>query len=101
MKLSVYIRGFAFASIGPGDTILLWEDVWNGHYLSNELPRLFSFARNKRVSIAQYLANPEGQHNFHIPLSQQALYELNQLGQMIDQARQSTRQRCVGLHLGQ
>jgi hypothetical protein len=53
MKLSVHFRGIASATTGPGDTVLLWEDVWNGHYLSNELPRLFSFARNKKVSIAQ------------------------------------------------
>jgi hypothetical protein len=76
-------------------TVLLWEDVWNGHYLSNELPRLFSFAKDKKVSIAQFLANPEVQHNFYTPLSQQALYELNQLEHMMDQAQQSQLDRDV------
>jgi hypothetical protein len=95
MKLSIYFRGIASATIGPGDTVLLWEDIWNEHYLSNELLRLLSFARNKHVSIAQYLANSDIQHKFHIPLSQQALYELNQLGQMIEQAHQSHLDRDV------
>jgi hypothetical protein len=87
MKLSVHFRGIASTTIGLGDTVLLWKDVWNGHYLNNELPRLLSFARNKQGSIAQYLANSDVQHNFHIPLSQQALYQLNQLGQMTEQAQ--------------
>jgi hypothetical protein len=89
MKLSSIYRGIASATIGPGNSVLLWEDVWNGHCLINELPRLFSFARNKRVPIANYLANPEVQQNFYTPLSQQALEELNQLEQMMDQAQQS------------
>lgn len=76
-------RGIATAMVGPGDTVLLWEDVWNGHYLSNELPRLFSFARNRKISVAQYLINPDIQHNFHIPLSHQAAQELQILNQIV------------------
>jgi hypothetical protein len=86
MKLTMHFRGIASTTIGPGE---LWEDVWNGHFLSNELPRLFCFARNKKISIAHYLANLDIQHHFHIPLSHQALTELNQLGQMIEQAQQN------------
>jgi hypothetical protein len=69
LKLSDYYRGIASASVGPGDTMLLWEDMWNGHYLINELPRLFSFARNKHISMAQYLSNSNLHHNFYTPLS--------------------------------
>jgi hypothetical protein len=63
--------------------------VWNGHFLTNELPRLHSFARNKHISLAQFLSSPDVQQNFYTPLSQQALQKLTQLEQMIDEAQQT------------
>jgi hypothetical protein len=39
--------------------------------------------------MVQFLSNPDLQQNFHTPLSQQALQELTQLEQMIEQAQQT------------
>jgi hypothetical protein len=64
MKYVEHFRGVASASTGPGDTVLLWEDVWNGHFLANELPRLYSYGRNKINSVAQFMGHP-----FSIPQS--------------------------------
>jgi hypothetical protein len=64
MKYVEHFRGVASASTGPCDTVLLWEDVWNGHFLANELPRLYSYGRNKINSVAQFMGHP-----FSIPQS--------------------------------
>jgi hypothetical protein len=85
-------RGIATATVGPGDTALLWTDVWNGHCLTNDLPRLFTFARNKQITLAQYIHNPDV---FHTPLSQQAANELWQLNQLIEQAQQNQQEKDV------
>jgi hypothetical protein len=76
MKFCDHFRRIASANIGPGDTVLLWGDVWNGHHLMSELPRIFSFTRNKNISVAEYCSNQVVQQNFHTPLSQQASQEL-------------------------
>jgi hypothetical protein len=66
MKFCDHFRGMSSPTVGSGDTVLLWADVWNGHYLMNEIPRLYSFARNK-ISLAHYMNNPDIHHNFHTP----------------------------------
>jgi hypothetical protein len=68
MKLSDRFRGIATATVGPGDTIMLWEDVWNGHYLKAELPRLFSYAKDKQITLAQFMLNPEIQQHLYTTL---------------------------------
>jgi len=35
-----------------GDTVLFWQDKWNGYELKSEMPELFSFAK-KQVHIRQ------------------------------------------------
>jgi hypothetical protein len=41
-------RGVAVCKVGCGTTVLFWLDFWNGHWLQEKLPRLFSFARNQK-----------------------------------------------------
>jgi hypothetical protein len=89
MKLSDQFRGIASATVGPGDTIMLWEDVWNDHFLTAELPRLFSYAKDKQITLAQFMLNPEIHQHFYTPLSQQVDEELCQLNQIIDQTQQN------------
>jgi hypothetical protein len=60
IMFSHHFRGVASCKPHTGDTAaLLWHDVWNNHYLKEELPRLYSFARNKSISVQAYAANPE------------------------------------------
>jgi hypothetical protein len=54
MKFSDHFRDIATTSIGIMDTVLLWGDIWNGHHLMTELPRLYSYAKNTKISVAQY-----------------------------------------------
>jgi hypothetical protein len=39
MEFCDHFRVIASVAVGPGDTVLLWADVWNGHYLINEILR--------------------------------------------------------------
>jgi hypothetical protein len=52
MKFCDHFRGIASANVGRGDTTLLWQDVWNGHHLKSELPRIYSYARNRKISVS-------------------------------------------------
>jgi hypothetical protein len=79
MKYADHFRGIASTKAGPGDTVLLWEDVWNNRYLANELPKLHSYARNKNISLAQFISNQDTHHNFHTPILSQAEQEFQQL----------------------
>jgi hypothetical protein len=51
--------------------------------------------RNKKISIAQYMRNPDIHHNFHTPISQHAVQELQQLNQIITQVQQNQQDKDV------
>ena len=53
-RLIDHYRGIASPRIGDGSTFMLWNDVWNGHFLKNEYPRLFSFAKNQNITLASF-----------------------------------------------
>ena len=69
----------ASRAVGNGTSVLFWLDVWNGHYLQEKLPRLFSFAKNKKFSVAAYLSITDMTSHFHLPLSEQAHQEYIEL----------------------
>jgi hypothetical protein len=52
MRFCDHFRDIALATVGKGDTMLLWGDVWNGHHLIIELPRVYSFIRNMKILVA-------------------------------------------------
>jgi hypothetical protein len=58
-------------------------DIWNDHLLQNEFPRLFSFAKNKKISVAQFLLNNNIEQQ--VPLSVEAFQEYQSLQQVIQQ----------------
>jgi hypothetical protein len=55
----------------------------NGHFLQQKFPRLFSFAKNKNISVAQFLLNNHLEMQFHLPLSEQAFSEYQELHEII------------------
>jgi hypothetical protein len=69
LKLCEVSRGIAMYKVENGTIILFWSNVWNDHLLQNKFPRLFSFAKNKNVSVAQFLLNNSLKEQFHLPLS--------------------------------
>jgi hypothetical protein len=65
--------------VGNAKTVLFWLDVWNGHLLQEKLPRLFSFAKTQKSSVAMFLETPNLIEHFHLPLSEQAYQEFQEL----------------------
>jgi hypothetical protein len=83
LKLCDAFRGVAACQVGNGTTVMFWSDVWNDLLLQNHFPRLYSFAKNKQILVAQILLNNSIQEQFHLPLSVQAFQEYQDLQQLI------------------
>jgi hypothetical protein len=74
---------------------MLWGDVWNGHHPMSEFPRLYSFARNNKIPVAQFISNVEVHLNFNTTISQAAAQELLQLNQIISQVPHNQLERDI------
>jgi hypothetical protein len=85
MKLVDLFRGIASCTIGDRSTVLFWMNVWNNQLLQNEFPRLFSFARNKKISVAKFLLNNSIEQQFYLPLLVQLFQEYQSLQQVLQQ----------------
>ncbi|CAO2167262.1 unnamed protein product [Urochloa humidicola] len=83
LKLCDLFRGVASCIVGDGTTVLFWSDVWNNHLLQEKFPRLYSFARNKTISVAQFITHNNVAQQFHLPLPEQAYQEYTALQELI------------------
>lgn len=54
LKFVDHFRGIAHCHIGKGDTVLLWNDLWDGALIKDMLPRLFSFATNENIIVVAF-----------------------------------------------
>jgi hypothetical protein len=79
LKLCDMFRGISSCIVGNGSTVLFWSDVWNNHLLQEKFPRLYSYAKDKRISVAKFLENNTVMAQFHLPLSEQAHQEYMEL----------------------
>jgi hypothetical protein len=68
-KLRNIFKGIANAQLGSGDTILFWEDMWNGHIMKISYPELHSFGIDGHVSVKTMLSVDTLHSMFHLPLS--------------------------------
>jgi hypothetical protein len=68
--------------IGDGQTIYLWHDIWQQQSLKDRFPHLFSFAKDKLVTVkdAKNIAMGNIFDLFNIPLSNIASQQCNELG---------------------
>jgi hypothetical protein len=71
-KLLTQYKCIAQAQLGQGDTILFWQDKWNGKNLKLSYPELFSFATNAEITVKSVLQAEAFEDNFHLPLSVEA-----------------------------
>lgn len=79
-------RGITSCIPGAGDTILLWKDLWDKNgVLQDSYKRLFSYAKEEDISLANFLADPTPDQNFMLPLSIQAREELDGLNEKLSQ----------------
>jgi hypothetical protein len=70
-------KNLAICTFVQGNSILLWEDSWSDTPLKLKWPHLFSFAKNGSISIKEALASPHIPDLFHLPISEEALVQLN------------------------
>lgn len=72
ISLSSLFRRISQCSIGDGSTALFWDDSWSGSVLSQEYPRLLSYAKNARSLVRDVLNEEDFEDCFELPLSQAA-----------------------------
>ena len=72
-------------SPGNGKSVLLWHDKWKKEPIQFTLPQLFSFAKNKNITIekACQIANDDIYDMFKLPLSLIAVEQCNTLLNML------------------
>ena len=76
LRLNIIYRGIARCTIGNGSIVTFWDDLWTNDILSFKYPRLYSFAKEQRISV-QKITQTEGiPEIFTLPLSEQAMEEL-------------------------
>jgi hypothetical protein len=69
-----------------GYTSFFWSDIWNGRLLSSQFLELFSFAKDKHISVQSFIsmsAIEDPDELFHLPLSTQAYAQFQQLNSII------------------
>lgn len=76
LKLVVKFRNFAMVSIEDGRSCLFWTDNWTAQNPANTAPELYSFAKNKAISVQSALNIHEFSDLFHLPVSEVALTQM-------------------------
>jgi hypothetical protein len=74
-RLCDLFRGIAKCNVGNDTSALFWADVWNDNLLQLKLLRLYSFAKDKNISDAQFFTQEHLEDHFDLPLSPQAFLE--------------------------
>ena len=62
--------------ISDGQSCLLWDDLWNGHVRKLQFPELYSFAKNKSISLSKALGTVTFHDLFSLPVSIEAYNQL-------------------------
>lgn len=70
--------------LGDGQSCYFWDDLWGDEILSQKFPELNSFAKKRKLITADGLLSAPLHSLFHLPLSQQAFSQMEQLQNIID-----------------
>jgi hypothetical protein len=92
LRLLNTFKGIIQAHLGSGDTILFWDDLWNGQILKFLYPQLHSFAINGSIIVKEALNLGFLQDLFHLLLSQEAYEQLCELDIAIQSLQQNEEQ---------
>jgi hypothetical protein len=65
--------------ISNGQTCLLWDDIWNGQIRKLQFPELYSYAKNKSISLSKAHGTATFHDLFSLPLSVEAYNQLHEL----------------------
>lgn len=81
LKLLNNFKGVATATVFDGSSCSAWDDLWAGKVPKLAFPELYSFSKNKNISIQKMAATEDLQRLFHLPLSEVAFDQLVQFAQ--------------------
>lgn len=90
LKLLNKFKGMAAVNLGNGSTCLLWSDLWGGQVHSQAYPELFSFAKNQLLTVQSAKQIDSLHQLLHLPLSVQALTQLQTFLPLLDNSANST-----------
>jgi hypothetical protein len=79
VKLLPTYKRIAQATLGSGDSILFWADMWNGRVLEITYPKLFSFTTNPSVTVKTVTEMSSLQEMLQLPLSVEAFDQFCEL----------------------
>ena len=79
LRLNVIFRRISRCELGDGSMVCFWDDLWTDSELSQEYPRLASFAINGDISLMDAMQAEDLDSLFFHPLSQQAFEEFENL----------------------
>jgi hypothetical protein len=83
LRLNILFKGIATCDLGNGASVCFWDDLWLDGVLSQKYPRLASFAKSDGISVLQVMQAEDLDTLFMLPLSEQALDELEALQEQL------------------
>lgn len=83
-------KGLAAVNLEDGSSCYLWSDLWGGQVPEQVFPELFSFAKNKHLTIQQAKQVDRLEQLFHLPLSVEAQLQLHHFLPLLDTSAHST-----------
>lgn len=83
LKLLETCKGLAMATVSNGSTCFFWLDLWDGTIMQNLFPELFSYSKNKLISVQAMKTDPVTIDHFHLPLSNEAYEQFEQLNSIL------------------
>ena len=90
LKLTPKYRGVSCVQVVDGTTALVWKDLWLDNTLESSHPRAFSFALHEDTSVKDFLESTSLHGLFHLPLSPEALLEVQDMQSITTHMRPST-----------
>jgi hypothetical protein len=79
LKLLTLFKEIATPLLNNGSSCLLWYDSWNDQPWNQRYPQLFSYAKNKLISVNVAASTPLLQELFSLPLSNEAYLQFQQI----------------------
>lgn len=85
LRLLDNYKGMAVVSVSNGSTCNLWSNLWEGMIPQFEFPELYSFAKQKNISVQKAKSMTNVEQLFHLPFSAQAFQQLQTLVAALEQ----------------
>ena len=83
LKLLPDFKSIATPHVENGESIFFWHDNWGNQSLVVEAPELFSYAKNKSISVQRAFSIDDFSSLFQLPLSQAVFLQMQDIQQLI------------------